>query len=240
MNGKDNNADKTTIRVCISNDDYQDVVLDWSKEMTDIQKSIFQQLSLFTGIPSEKTYDIDFCKPNGGSVYPRNPFCHGVGYSAFLYLRNPDFIPRQPADTIYTKRQIKNKFFKNGDCFSFMTKLMVTPTLDKILVEYFAVHQDLIDETECSGMFCNHSSNRAFLNKQVGILNSNIESYLRNQPPLVEIPQEHHRERLRRLHRAEIEILKDFNVNQYFNSYCTTSRILDILGRPRLYCPSRG
>uniref|UniRef100_T1KY85 Uncharacterized protein n=1 Tax=Tetranychus urticae TaxID=32264 RepID=T1KY85_TETUR len=215
MNENDSNPDITTIRVKLS-DDYQDIVIDWSaKESNEIHKSILEQLSAFTRIPSEKIHDLTFQKSSNGLPYPENPFMQfqPQNISRLHYYRN--YCSRKMKD-------IRDHFFTDGDCFMLDSKLELTYDFDKICVYYVLTHQDLIDETACSADYCHHTCNRAFLDKQAEIVNSDFESYLLHQPRrLFPIPID--LEHLLDMETRKIEILADFNIGQYFDSYCRNS-----------------
>ncbi|XP_015791689.1 uncharacterized protein LOC107368388 isoform X2 [Tetranychus urticae] len=239
MDKNNHDFDKTTIRVELS-DAYQDIIIDWSKEMDDIVKEMFRQMAEFTGMPIEKTWAIIFIKPPiGNGVHPENPFFDAAAGTAYFHFDNSDLRPLN-GNSRYTKEDIRYKFFGDDNCFALNTNMDTTLTMDRLDVNHLLVHRDLIDETECN-MFCHHSSNRAFLDKQAKIMNSNIETYLRDQPRpftdnideiyLLDNP----------MHDVFVtrkrEILADLNIGQYFDSYC---KILHSDSRPRIYWPNRG
>ncbi|XP_015791098.1 uncharacterized protein LOC107367860 isoform X1 [Tetranychus urticae] len=240
-NNKD--CDKTTIRVQVS-DAYRDIIIDWSKEFRDIEKEMFRQLAEFTGISLKKSKDLGFIKPPGNNVYPDNSYVHVVGHLAYCNMRNsyPEAQDRTESSVLFTTQDLKDKYFRDGDCFSLNTKMKMQFTLDELYVEYRLVHLDLIDETECSLSFCHHISNKGFLDKQAKITNSDIESYLRDQPRpslngIVFFTNELHDAIFMR----EREIHADLNIGQYFNSYCSFSydEMFRTI-RPRIYWPNRG
>ncbi|XP_015791467.1 uncharacterized protein LOC107368205 [Tetranychus urticae] len=234
MNENDSNSNKTTIRVKLL-DDYQDIVIDWNaEESEEIHKSILEQLSTFTRIPSEKIEYATFNKPSNGLTYPENPFAHSL---------EPDIsILRYHWNSCGFKMQdMRDHFFTDGDCFIFNIMLELPFELDKVYVEYFLVHQDLVDETECSPYLCLHTCNRAFLDKIAGIFNSDFESYLLAQSRRIIFDEEH----LARVDRRKNEILAHFNIGQYFDDYCCRSHYISTRGtinRPqnRIYLPYRG
>ncbi|XP_015791693.1 uncharacterized protein LOC107368389 [Tetranychus urticae] len=243
MNTNDNDCDKTTIRVELS-DACRDIIIDWSKEYNDVKKELFRQMAEFTGIPIEKTWDIVLNRPPiGNGVYPDNPFVHSAGSTAYLRFENSD---REPEDRpqsywVCTKKDFRYKFFGNDNCFALNTRMRMRVTLDELYVSYSLVHRDLIDETECNTMFCHHSSNRAFLDKQAKIMNSNIESYLRDQPrPVPDTINGIYileNEMYDIVFTRKREILADLNIGQYFDEYCKLSYSR---ARPRIYWPNRG
>ncbi|XP_015791468.1 uncharacterized protein LOC107368206 [Tetranychus urticae] len=229
-----NDSNKTTIRVKLL-DDYQDIVIDWSaKESNEIRKSIIEQLSAFTRIPSEKVEFLTFLKPYNGN--PENHFVsrHQPGDACLHYDRNSCRSMTQ---------NMRDHFFTNGNCFMLNTMLLLTFDLDKTYVHYFLTHQDLIDETQCSRYFCLHACNRAFLDKQAGIVNSDFDSYLRAQPRRIR-PNILYYEHFIDMERRKIEILADFNFAQYFDSYCCRSRHVSMREfdnlQNRIYSPCRG
>ncbi|XP_015788156.1 uncharacterized protein LOC107369697 [Tetranychus urticae] len=236
-----NDCDKTTIKVQVS-DAYRIIIIDWSKN---IKKEIFRQLAEFTGISIEKTQSISFSKPPvGNDVNPPNPFLRPTGDLAICHFEKsfsrPAAIPQ--GYYLYTKEDYRDKFFRDGDCFALNTRMFMTFTLDKFNVQYNLVHRDLIDETDCNQLFCHHISKKAFLDKQAKISNSDIESYLRNQPrpvPIVEdtLDEEFHAARVIR----QREIHADLNIGQYFHSYCRFfSDGMFPVPSPRIYWPNRG
>ncbi|XP_015791463.1 uncharacterized protein LOC107368200 [Tetranychus urticae] len=243
MNTNDADIDKTTIKVQVS-DTYRDLILDWSMEFWDLKKEIFKQLAEFTGIPMEKTSSLVFAKqPTGNNVFPDSPFVHFPGNRAFLLLKNwfprPEEVPRFRCS--YTKADYRDKFFRDGDCFALNTRMKMKVSLDELYVSYSLVHRDLIDETECSKLFCHHMSNKAFLDKQVKIINSDIESHLRDQPrPNVEGIDFLGNELYAAILTREKEILADLNIGQYFQSYCKFGRHWFLTRSPRTYWPNRG
>ncbi|XP_015791739.1 uncharacterized protein LOC107368434 isoform X2 [Tetranychus urticae] len=234
MNEKDSNSNKTTIRVKLS-DDYQDIVIDWSAKTSDeIGESIIEQLSAFTRIPSEKMDFLTFLKPGNGNRENLFVSYQQPGNACFYYNRR--YCDRKMED-------IRDHFFTDGDCFMLNTKLLLTFDLDNTYVTYVLTHQDLIDETACSADHCHHTCNRAFLDKQAGIVNSDFDSYLRAQPRRIR-PNILYYEHFIDMERRKIEILADFNFAQYFDTYCRRShhvsmREFDNL-QNRIYSPCRG
>lgn len=237
MNGND---DKTTIRVKVA-DDYQDIVIDWSaKESDEIHQSIIQQLSAFTGLPSEKTQYLTFQKPGSGLPYRQNPFCYtedrldlALLYFSFNYC-------------IFKAQDMRDHFFTDGDCFVLNSKLLLSFDLDTIWVNYSLMHQDLIDATECSEDFCHHICIRAFLDKQAAIFKSDFdfESYLLAQPRRIR-PRVLDVGDLVDMERRKIKILANFNIGQYFDAFCCRSRHVSCrasfnMPQSRIYFPHRG
>ncbi|XP_015791738.1 uncharacterized protein LOC107368434 isoform X1 [Tetranychus urticae] len=234
MNEKDSNSNKTTIRVKLS-DDYQDIVIDWSAKTSDeIGESIIEQLSAFTRIPGVKIKMLTFRKPGNGN--PGNPFTpiDPLAIACLHYYWNSCGCKME---------DIRDHFFIDGDCFMLNTILLLSFDLDQTYVHYVLTHQDLIDETQCSRSLCHHTCNRAFLDKQAEICNSDFDSYLRAQPrrirPLI-IGEEEWFD----MESRKIEILTDFNFAQYFDSYCCRSRHVSIRAsynlQTRIYSPCRG
>ncbi|XP_015791684.1 uncharacterized protein LOC107368385 [Tetranychus urticae] len=245
-----NEGDKTTIRVQVS-DAHQDIILDWSKDWYDIKRDTFRQLAEFTGIPLKNSYDISFSKlPVTNDVYPENPFVFRAGARAWFRVTNsyprPEDIQLPRSLAPCKKQDFKDKFFRDGDCFALNTRLKMKFTLEELFVEYRLVHRDLIDETECSSSFCHHTSNKAFLDKQAKITNSDLESYLRAQPrpdPLIlDRPYTIADELIDPVQIRKRKILADFNIGQYFNSYCKCldSNLPFVRHRLRTYWPNRG
>uniref|UniRef100_T1KXP1 Uncharacterized protein n=2 Tax=Tetranychus urticae TaxID=32264 RepID=T1KXP1_TETUR len=188
---------------------------------------------------------ISFSKPPvGNDVYPENPFVGRADDRASLLIEKSypgsEEIPQGYYRTC-TKQDYRDKFFRDGDCFALNTKMGMYPSLDGFSVQYRLVHKDLIDETECDQWFCHHISNKAYLTKQAKITNSNIESYLRDQPR----PNVRNRIYDDELHAVvstrEREIHADLDIGQYFNSYCSFSHDeMFRTIRPRIYWPNRG
>ncbi|XP_015791686.1 uncharacterized protein LOC107368386 [Tetranychus urticae] len=248
MNTNDNDRDKTTIKVQVS-DAYRDIIIDWSQEYSDIRKGIFRQLAEFTGMSVEKTSVVRFAKPPGNDVHPANPFLHPRGDLATCSFvkpyREPEYRPQDRPQGCYryTNEDIRDKFFRDGDCFALNTTMFMNMvTLDTFHVQYRLVHLDLIDETECNRLFCHHTSNKAYLTKQAKIMNSNIESYLRDQPRPV--PRERDTlddEFIAAWVIRQREIHADLNIGQYFNSYCRFFQDgMFFVPCPRIYWPYRG
>ncbi|XP_025017873.1 uncharacterized protein LOC112539518 [Tetranychus urticae] len=231
MNQSDHDFDKTTIRVELS-DAHHDIIIDWSKEFDDVVKEMFRQLAEFTGMPIEKTWAVRFMKPPGNDVHPENPFVHFAGSNSCLVIGNsPEF------NIQYTKEDIRYKFFGDDNCFALNTMLDTTFFENDLTAEYLLFHRDLIDETECNTMFCHHSSNRAFLDKQAKIMNFNFESYLRDRPlPNLSI------DNFDVILARKWKILVDLNIGQYFDSYCKVYVSNETFDRRRLrtYWPNRG
>ncbi|XP_015791470.1 uncharacterized protein LOC107368208 [Tetranychus urticae] len=232
MNENDSNSNKTTIKVKLS-DDYQDIVIDWNAKTSDeIGESIIDQLSAFTRIPSEKISFLTFLKPYNGNLGNHFTTIDRIAYLHYYW----NSCTRKMED-------IRDHFFTDGDCFMLNTNLLLTFDLDQTYVHYVLTHQDLIDETECSRFLCHHTCNRAFLDKQAEICNSDFDSYLRDQPrpirPMIIADEEWFN-----MESRKIEILADFNFAQYFDSYCCRSRHVSIRAsynlQTRIYSPCRG
>ncbi|XP_015791460.1 uncharacterized protein LOC107368193 [Tetranychus urticae] len=237
MDGNDNNSDKVTIRVKISDDDYQDIHFDWSKVHThDVDKSIFEQLSAFTGIKTEAVRCMGL--RNLGpqmSTNISNPIFNKPGFHRYPYS------PHDRSDPELIS-------MRDGDCYRLYAYTRFDFDLTCICVMYTLLHQDLVDETECNINFCLQKGSRVFLDKLAKVVNSDIDSYLNNLPdrprPSVMPGSDvmwYDEEWLDRRDLKVQEICRDLNIGQYLLAYCPANLGYDIQRRfPRLYCRNRG
>ncbi|XP_015791472.1 uncharacterized protein LOC107368211 [Tetranychus urticae] len=247
MDGNDNNFDKVTIRVKISDDDYLDMLFDWSKIHTyDMDKAIFEQLSTFTGIQIEAV----------GSITLLN-YRYPDSLSFQRTINNPCSdkrcfrrVPYKPVGPHHYS--IQERFsMRDGDYYRLTASARLDPDLDNIFVRYGLLHQDLVDETECNRRFCHSKGSRVFLDKLAKVVNSDIDTYLSNLPdrprPNV-IPFEgtealFYDDEWQDRHDLKVQdICRDLNIGQYLLSSCPVNSYHDTMQRrfPRLYCRNRG
>uniref|UniRef100_T1KY56 Uncharacterized protein n=2 Tax=Tetranychus urticae TaxID=32264 RepID=T1KY56_TETUR len=219
------------------------MLFDWSKIHTyDVDKSIFEQLSAFTGIQIEAVRGMGLRNPGPiddpqTSTSISNP-CFNKPWFQRLRLG-------------YRVRDYPELFsMRDGDCYRLHVPTAFVPDLTCIFVTYELLHQDLVDETECNEFFCHSKGSRVFLDKLAKVVNSDIDSYLNNLPdrpgPNV-IPGtqvlNYDEEWQDRYDLKVQEICRDLNIGQYLLPYCPASVGYDILPQrrfPRLYCRNRG
>ncbi|XP_015788914.1 uncharacterized protein LOC107365858 isoform X2 [Tetranychus urticae] len=206
---------KTTIKVKLGDEDYYDIVIDWTDYRYKYHQQIYDQLAVYTGIPH---------------FFMCSSFITNRGST--MMMSNVHRLWRAQA------RNESVRFFRrrvhDGDCFTLNFNMQFLYDQDEI----FHVNVNLTDSrnshgNECNSFWCKYKSTRVYLNKIIGILkNSEFQKQIK-----AEFPVERYSQDGDELQDEWWKLLPNFNLRQYFQGFCTAN--LDPQ-ESRPYLPHRG
>ncbi|XP_015789009.1 uncharacterized protein LOC107365944 [Tetranychus urticae] len=211
---EDNDSTETTIKVKLGDEDYHDIVIDWTDDSCEYkQQLLFRKLAEFTGIPSKHIF---------------NSYIHKEDFP--FWLENTDYEYRYDTSPVTNETLMTN--FKEGDCFAIRTRMFMNDERDDL----FSISVDLISSrhfhpTECRHFWCPHKDTRGLLNKRREmILNSGLQAKIKAALP----------ERRYSFEGDEwVKTLVNFNIRQYYGSCCSRNVTINTK-HTRDYLPHRG
>ncbi|XP_025017407.1 uncharacterized protein LOC107366024 [Tetranychus urticae] len=199
MTGNNDSPSKVTIKLKITSDeDYQDVTIDWSDESCELkQLLLIRKIADSIGLPAQYIRFVSL--NNTTDVFPlsntESNFC--ATYSG-------------PALVDHTFWQSIN----DGDCFylrSFLG-LINHECLFDLIVGLFSAEPEYIHPTECSRFYCQIINSRSWLDKKKEII-LNSEIFPKIRAALPDEPWGIHGN-------GRLSTLVNFNIRQYFTPCC--------------------
>ncbi|XP_015788824.1 uncharacterized protein LOC107365769 [Tetranychus urticae] len=216
MTVNNDTSSKITIKVRLSDEDYQDITIDWSDESCEHKQQILiRKIASFIGLPIQYIRVVDIY-PTTNHISLSNTESH----FHTLYVTIP---PPRVNETFWQR-------INDGDCFYLRSSLFLLDhehPLD-LYVDLFSAEREDIHPTECSEFYCQIKNSRSWLDKKKEIiLNSEIFPKVRAITSEV------------RWTNVWFNTLVDCNILQYFGA-CCHRYLTNTTKHRRLYFPHRG
>ncbi|XP_025017395.1 uncharacterized protein LOC112539256 [Tetranychus urticae] len=214
MNANSNVPGKVTIKVKLSDEDYHDIVLDWSDESCEYKQQLFmRKLASFTRVPIEYFTSVIVSHEQDTRIFHNQETKYRI--DMFKPVENETFM----------------SIFSDGDCFCLNTIFFWSNLDNGLVIQFELESSDRANVSQCSRFWCQYTSTRSLMDKRVKILtNSELNAKLNAAS-----------ERRHVDNGAEFRRLYfGYNINQVHSMYFhCRSEDMDFLPE-RLYSPNRG
>ncbi|XP_015788837.1 uncharacterized protein LOC107365781 [Tetranychus urticae] len=217
MSGNNDYPSKVTIKMRPSDEDYQDITIDWSDESCEHKQQLFfRKIASFIGLPAKYL----------SSIYINHT-------TTLIPLYNTE------SNFQYDPPRVNDTFWRSlndGDCFLLRSwlRLIDHECLFDLHIDIFSAQREDIHPTQCTLLYCQTINSRSYLNKRKEIiLNSAIFPQIRAGFPeqRLGLPDED----------LWKKTLVNFNIRQYFNPACCRVLFGGVNDRhEREYLPHRG
>ncbi|XP_015788898.1 uncharacterized protein LOC107365842 [Tetranychus urticae] len=192
MNANSNVPGKVTIKMKLSDEDYHDIVLDWSDESCEYKQQLFmRKLASYTRVPIEYFTCVILFHGRDTHIFHNQETKYRIG---MIEPENETFM----------------SIFNDGNCFCVYTAFCWSDQDNGFVIRFELATPDVANVSQCDWFWCQYTSTRGLMDKRIKILkNSELNAKLNAE-----------NERRHDDDGAEFgRLYSDYNINQVHSMY---------------------